>query len=48
MYNLNGQEVLYGSVTSGETIDISSLHKGAYFMHLRDGKGTSIQRLIKQ
>lgn len=48
IYSVNGQELLAGTIDSGQSIDITSLYKGIYFIHLKDKDETSIQRIIKQ
>ena len=48
IFNINGQEVIKGSSLTGESIDVSSLIEGVYFMHLQAGSESSVQRLIKQ
>lgn len=48
IFNMNGQEILQGSRITGEAIDISTLIKGAYYIHLQTNDQASIQRLIKQ
>ncbi|MEN8224010.1 MAG: right-handed parallel beta-helix repeat-containing protein [Bacteroidota bacterium] len=46
IFNLNGEEILYRSLPHSETLNLSALPKGMYFVQLRAGEGMATRKIV--